>query len=485
MIGWSRWLAAMGALVVIASVVGCGRESGGGGDAAGMNDHAHEENAPTNRIDIPAAVRQNLGMTFVKVEARRVEHTLRVPGRFEYLATARREYRTMLSGRVEVRVDEYAPVEPGTVLYTIDSPAWRALQQSIAESEAGIERLRTRLASFGPLREAHRNHEMHLQQTIAIRRERVSQLESLVAAGGGRAADLNEARGAVSIAEGELAEVLEKEAALEADEAEARANLNAAVTTRELLLESAAALLSVGVDELTGVGTGMAGGFPLWRRVGVIEVRAVEGGIVESIGMTNGAWADEKSPVVTIVRPDRVRFRGVALQSDLARLQDGQRARIVAPAPTRAAGSIDLAEVMEGTLAIGLSADPSDRTVDLIVTPDSLARWARAGVSAQMEVVTDETGERTAAIPKAAVQRDGLVPVLFRRDPADPNKAIRIEADLGIDDGRWVAVNSGLRIGDEIVLEGAYQLMLASSTAGGPQRGGHFHADGTFHAADH
>jgi hypothetical protein len=39
--------------------------------------------APTNRIEIPATVRSNIGMTFAKVERRRVADTLRVPGSFE------------------------------------------------------------------------------------------------------------------------------------------------------------------------------------------------------------------------------------------------------------------------------------------------------------------------------------------------------------------------------------------------------------------
>ena len=96
--------------------------------------------------------------------------------------------------------------------------------------------------------------------------------------------------------------------------------------------------------------------------------------------------------------------------------------------------------------------------------------------------VTDGTSRPTLAVPLAAVQRDGLAPVLFRRDPADPNKAIRIEADLGLNDGRWVVLRSGVRAGDEIVLDGAFQLMLA--TSGSAQEGGHFHADGTFHEGE-
>ena len=59
----------------------------------------------------------------------------------------------------------------------------------------------------------------------------------------------------------------------------------------------------------------------------------------------------------------------------------------------------------------------------------------------------------------------------------------RCAADLGVDDGRWVEVKSGLTDGDEVVLHGAYELVLASS--GQAQKGGHFHADGTFHADDH
>jgi len=36
--------------------------------------------------------------------------------------------------------------------------------------------------------------------------------------------------------------------------------------------------------------------------------------------------------------------------------------------------------------------------------------------------------------------------------------------------------------GDEVVLNGLYQLMVA--TSGSIQKGGHFHADGTFHEGD-
>ena len=50
-------------------------------------------------------------------------------------------------------------------------------------------------------------------------------------------------------------------------------------------------------------------------------------------------------------------------------------------------------------------------------------------------------------------------------------------------DGKWIEIRSGVKAGDEVVVAGAYELALASG--GDSPKGGHFHADGTFHAEDH
>jgi hypothetical protein len=144
---------------------------------------------------------------------------------------------------------------------------------------------------------------------------------------------------------------------------------------------------------------------------------------------------------------------------------------------------VELQNTMHGILQLGLSGDATDRTIDLYVTPTTLASWARPGVTAQLEITTKATRDAELSIPLAAVQQDGLLPIIFKRALDNPNEAIRIEADLGMNDGRWVAVLSGLTDGDEIVLDGGFQLMLA--TSGSVQQGGHFHADGTFHEGAH
>lgn len=476
------------AVMIAASMlaVGCTKVSdataGGHSEDDGHNHGAEPEAAPSNRVSISSAVRSNLGISFVTVENRRIEKTLRVPGQFEYLPTARREYRTMLPGRVELLVQQFDVVMQGAPLYRIDSPGWREMQQQLAEAESAIHRLTTRLETFGPLKEAHGRHEASLHDSVSVWTERVTQLESIREAGGGRVGEFAEARATLTSARADLAEVQEKQAELISAEAETSAGLDAAKSKLHYLLDAAASVVGVDRTALTAASQSGSDPHPTWATIDTIVVRATESGTVESLGLTNGSWADEKTTVMTVVRRDQLRFHASGLQSDLGVLRDELDARIVPPTPTTSGRAVPLQDTMTGTLSVGLQGDASDRTVDLYVVPEDLSAWARPGVSAQLEIVTDSTAGVSLAIPLAAVQKDGLTPVIFRRAPDNPNEAVRMEADLGSNDGRWVAVLSGLRDGDEVVLDGAFQLMLA--TSGSIQKGGHFHSDGTFHEGE-
>lgn len=456
-------------------LAGCDRPDAQAGDPSMA---PADEEVVTNRVAIPAAVRSNLGITFVTAERRRVEQTLRVPGRFEYLPTARREYHTTLPGRVELLVEQYQKVGEGELLYRVDSPSWRHMQQQLAEAQADIHRFSTKLETFAPLMEAHARHDESLRTSASVWAERVEQLESLRQAGAGRAGEVAEARAMLASAQADLAGAEEQHVELVTARAETTAGLDAATSRLSYLLDAASSIVGLDRDALESPMDGR----PAWAGIDMIDVRADEAGVVESFGLTNGAWADDSSAVMTVVRPDLLRFHASGLQSDLGVLRDGLEARIVPPTPTAAGRAVPLQDTMTGLLSLGLAGDADDRTIDLYLTPESLSAWARPGVSAQLEIVTDSTARTELAIPLAAVQRDGLTPVIFRRDPASPDEAIKIEADLGKSDGRWVTVLSGLRDGDEVILDGAFQLMLA--TSGSMQKGGHFHADGTFHEGE-
>jgi hypothetical protein len=476
--------------LVLSATAGCRRDSSAGSDKSSAADETHAgDPAPTNRIDIPETVRRNLGITFAKVENRPVAQTIRVPGQFELQPEARREYRTMLSGRVELRVRQFDPIQPGTSLYRLVSPDWRELQSKLIEAESSIRQAEARVASVPMLLEAHKKHEESLKTTVALWEKRVEQLDQTRTSGVVTAEEFTVAQNTLAMQRAALAEVVEKEAELQAAGMETQALHDAAHARFRLLLSTAATLL--GMEErqlsapyepdehwLTGLhhhGTPSSQPLPAWHSINEIEVRATAPGVVQSLDLTNGAWASAGSLVLSTIEPERLRFRAMGLQSDLTRLRDGLPAKIVPPK----GGSVQLQDAMETALKVGLVADPQERTVELIGVPSKLSAWARPGVSAHLEVAV-AGGESELAIPLSSVIQDGLAKIIFRRDPKDADRVIRMDADLGVNDGRWVAIRSGVREGDEVVLDGVYQLMIASS--GSVEKGGHFHSDGTFHA---
>ncbi len=477
--------------LILATISACSRESSKEVTEHPADDYGTEAAMSSNQVDAPESVRRNLGITFAKVESRSVAQTIRIPGQFELQPEARREYRTMLDGRVELLVKQFDAIEPGQPLYRIASPLWRDHQEKLSEADAAIQRAVARTASIPKLMAAHDRHEESLRQSVALWEKRVEQLDQNRTAGVVSADEFTVASNTLATQRAQLSEAVEKQAELNAQQVETQTELTAAKARFRLLLATASTLL--GFDEQAllrpcdpsgcsatsahhheGDPTEPA---PFWREIDDVEVRASLGGVIESVPLTNGAWASTGTLVLTCVDPNRLRFRAMGMQSDLGRLKSGLQARIVPPK----GGSIDLQDTMEATLTLGLSADAQERTVELIAVPAQLSSWARPGVSAHLEVVT-AGGQSELAIPLSSVIQDGLAKVIFRRDPQNPDKVIRMEADLGINDGRWVVVQSGVREGDEVVLDGVYQLMIA--TSGSVQKGGHFHSDGTFHAGE-
>lgn len=458
--------------------------------------HDHDDAAHANRagghIEVPEAVRRNLGITFSKVELRPVAQTLRVPGRFELQPQARREYRTMLAGRVELLVKQFDRVTPGMPLYRLASSEWRELQQKLNEAMAVIRQTEARVANIPSLLEAHRNHEDILREGVRLWEKRLKQIEESEAGGAISIDEMTAIQNTLATKKAELAEVLEKEAELQAQSASAQAEHDAAHARFRLLLATASTLIHMDardlsapydLDEHLHIGeTGHAPDeyatsqpSPLWRDIDEIEVSAAVAGVVDLVGLTTGAWASEGSLVVSTIDPRDLRFRATAMQSDIGRLRDGLPSQIVPPK----GGTLSQQDSMEAALSLGLVADSTERTIELVAVPGALASWARPGMSGFLEIVT-AGGTPEPAIPLSSVVQDGLQRYFFRRAADDPDEVERVEADLGVDDGRWVVVKSGVKEGDEIVLDGVYQLMMGSE--GGPEKGGHFHADGTFHA---
>ena len=459
----------------IAILAGLALVACGGEDSPAPKPMAEATAAVTNRIDIPPAVRQSLGMTFAKAELRPVERTLRIAGAFELEPGARREYRALVPGRVEPAASELAEVRTGDLLFTIDSPAWRELQGRIAEAEAAVARAQAIVDANDPLHEAHEAHARNLEAALSQWEARIRQLETVREAGGGVGEPLADAQVAAATVRSQLAEIREKDVTMGSDRRSSEATLVEAIVTHGLLLDAAASILGISRDEVVETSAGT----PRWRSARTVEVRATSDGQLATLAVAPGQWVEEGGLLGLSVQPERLRFRMPLLAGDLGRVRDGLTARLV---PGEAVPGA-YANAGAGSLRLAPGVAAGSRTVDALVSPAGPVTWARPGLSGFAEILLEGASEPELAIPRRAVVSDNGVPVLFRRDPANPDKVIRLEADLGPDDGRWVAVRSGLRVGDEVVIDGVYPLLL--STSGSIPKGGHFHSDGTFHADDH
>lgn len=467
-------------LGLVAWTSGCdAADPSGAGSAASSQDPQQDEEPalPDGRIAIPSSVRTNLGITFAKVERRRVESTVRIPGRFEYRPSARQRLHSMLSGRITVEVEQFDEVQTGDVMARLEAPSWNQMRRELGDLDAEAARLIATLEAFQARRDAHEEHESKLRASLDVLQERIDQLESLGNAGGGRMTERIQARTALAAGRAELAQNLERGVELGATETVAQVDLSSLVDKQALLVQSMAAIAGEPFDTSTSAER------PTWLGATSIPLRAAKAGVVETVLLSSGSWAEEGEELLTIVQPDVIRFRGRALQSDIGALASGQAARITPLSSTKLGSAVPMDAVMTGTLSFGLSASAASRTVDVYVTVKEFLPWARDGAVGEIEVVTSEAGPEELAIPLAAVQQEGLRALIFRRDPKQKNEAIRLDADLGKADGRWVEVLSGLRDGDEVVLDGGFQLML--SLGGTAQKGGHFHSDGTFHEDDH
>lgn len=407
--------------------------------------------APKGGIPIPPAVRDNLGITFIKVEQRAVTETRRVPGQFELLPTARNEYRAVVGGRIDLLVDQFQTVRAGDLLFTVDSPEWRQVQHEAVEAEGEISLAQANLdVAVARRREA--------QSALTKQEERIKNIASANV----RNAEL----------ESKAAELENSLPRLDAETRALEASLREAQEHYASRLNALSSIAGISIEVLRQ----RNGSEASWRSIAVLSVRAEHPGTVETISVNDGGWLEQGAFALSVIDPTKTRFHAEAPQSDITLYHDGQFASIVPPQGS----SVDLQNVLTGTLTLGLTAHETDRTVSLYVTPDQTTSWARAGVGGFLEVTLSEQTPKQLAIPVSSVVQDGLERVFYRRDPKDPDRALRVLADPGPSDGKWVVLKSGVKEGDQVVHEGVYALKLTSSGQQAPA-GYHYHADGALH----
>lgn len=229
----------------------------------------------------------------------------------------------------------------------------------------------------------------------------------------------------------------------EADAAAAEADLRAA--------EAAVAALGVGI----GSGGGDLSSFSLLAPISgtVLERMAVQGQAADPsrtlfrIGDLSSLWLIVQSPEREAVRVKA----GSRVEITLAALP-GQKLR----------GTVDW---------VGREVDPHSRTVPVRVVLPNTGGQLKPGMFATAWLATGGEGERVVAVPSTALQRLDDQWVLFL--PRGQGKFEVRPVERGRDLGNEVAILSGLRPGEPVVVEGAF--VLRAEAEKGEGGGEHHH----------
>lgn len=178
------------------------------------------------------------------------------------------------------------------------------------------------------------------------------------------------------------------------------------------------------------------------QRLADAEIRAPFDGIVQERYVAPGAYLQVSQPVVSLVRTDKLRFRGGVPEREAIRLRLGQKVRILAegsPAPIEAQ-----------LTRIAPALDPSNRSLIVEADVPNPGLKYRAGLFAEAEVVVDPDAQAL-AVPAGAVREfAGVEKVRILRD----GKAVDQAVQTGRRDSQWVEILGGLAPGDVVVLEG-------------------------------
>jgi hypothetical protein len=120
---------------------------------------------------------------------------------------------------------------------------------------------------------------------------------------------------------------------------------------------------------------------------------------------------------------------------------------------------------------VGSAVDPVSRTVLVVIEYPVERGPALIGASLTAHVYM-QTAKPRLAIPATAVIDDGGRPVVYVQTSGE--SFTRRAVELGIQDGSWIEIISGVQAGERVVSAGAYYVKLAS--AGGDEIGhGHAH----------
>jgi HlyD family secretion protein len=187
-------------------------------------------------------------------------------------------------------------------------------------------------------------------------------------------------------------------------------------------------------------------------------------GFVGKRNVDPGAWVSQNAPVVSVVDIARLRIVANVVEKDLRLVNPGDQASIEVDAYP--------GEIFRGRIArVSPVLDPATRTATMEVEIPNVDYRLKPGMYARVALTIEER-ENALLVPKISVVDVEGKRGVFVAD-AD-NKARFIPVKLGLEDAERMEIVEGLKVGDQIITNGAGSLrigdtlLLPGQAPGGP-----------------
>jgi RND family efflux transporter MFP subunit len=182
-------------------------------------------------------------------------------------------------------------------------------------------------------------------------------------------------------------------------------------------------------------------------------------GVIGNRNYDAGDMASPAMPLVSIVQMDRVKITFNATEEDLGKLAVGQEANISVKTyqDRKFSGKV---------LKISPVLDPLTRMAEVEVLIDNPQRWLKPGMYAQVEVITGIIDNaivvpRHVVIENTTLERVSGVDEVIKNYyvfVVDSNKAYQKKLDVMYANHKSLAINSGIKVGDKLVISGQNNL---------------------------
>jgi membrane fusion protein, heavy metal efflux system len=203
-------------------------------------------------------------------------------------------------------------------------------------------------------------------------------------------------------------------------------------------------------------------------KTSAITVRAPMAGILAEIRVAAGSFVQEGQAMFHLVETDRLWLEAKVAEADLGRLgtPSGAWFEVEGFAQTFEIKAADGGKLV----AAGNVVDAVSRTAPFVFEFANTDHALRVGMFAQVHIWTGEAVESVALPVRALVDEAGQdVAYVMLGGESFERRVLR----LGVREGGYVEVKSGIQAGERVVTRGAYLVRLAAAS---PAEAGHGHA---------